>query len=540
MRPIVALFAPLALILSVSTLSPAQHALTRYAGNPVMSGNVFSPDVMYDSLSKQFTMWYVSNGWTISYATSKDGKHWHKPAGNPILPINGVHTPRVIHDADGWKMYYSMFNHDPDIPGTGAIGLATSEDGTQWTMSDEPIITATPGEWDEDAVSHCAVSYDGKTYYMWYSGSSSGVSKVGLATSSDGIRWTKFENNPVFIPSDDGWDGANCGQSVVTYRNGKFHMFFLGANRLECCSWSIGYATSPDGINWTRAQSNPVLTSTGSGWESQSMGTAGLVIMNDTLHVWYSAESERTGKWAIGLATMPWQEGDNSIARDSSAISSKLPPKSMQQLLPKTGTDERWALQFQIQNNFTLNGFQGGTLSLKHQFSPSYAQRLGVYISTSVSGDRRDNSNYPADTTNNQRKTNQNSERIDLILNFIGYPVSAGDVHFYYGAGPKISFSRNYSSVEDNTYYPTLTFGQVSTSTTISWAGGAAMCAGVEWFATKTISLTSEYQVNVIYSHGTTTNENVSLPSGSSSSASDQTNTFNTSSAVLFGLSAYF
>ena len=50
---------------------------------------------------------------------------------------------------------------------------------------------------------------DGSTYKMWYTGkSSAGPYQIGYATSSDGIAWTKHGANPIITPADAGtWDG---------------------------------------------------------------------------------------------------------------------------------------------------------------------------------------------------------------------------------------------------------------------------------------------------------------------------------------------
>lgn len=58
--------------------------------------------------------------------------------------------------------------------------------------------------------------------------------------------------------------------------------------------------------------------------------------------------------------------------------------------LPKIDTKNSllkgaWALQFQINNNFSVSSFQGSTLSAKRHFSNKKAMRFGVSLSGSIS-----------------------------------------------------------------------------------------------------------------------------------------------------------
>lgn len=70
----------------------------------------------------------------------------------------------------------------------------------------------------------------------------------------------------------------------------------------------IGYATSPDGITWTRAAGNPILSpSAHSSWDSGAVAEQGVVQVGGTFKLYYSgiADPNTNGPYRIGLAESP-------------------------------------------------------------------------------------------------------------------------------------------------------------------------------------------------------------------------------------------
>ena len=92
------------------------------------------------------------NVWMIGYATSKDGIHFTK--GGPIKWTNGAAKmdyagasgPAVIPNpyGDGYLMAYTAIDKDYAAPGSlfgkWNTGLATSKDGITWTRVGETPI----------------------------------------------------------------------------------------------------------------------------------------------------------------------------------------------------------------------------------------------------------------------------------------------------------------------------------------------------------------------------------------------------------------
>lgn len=117
-----------------------------------------------------------------------------------------------------------------------------------------PILCGTPGEWDEAGVGRAVVQHmGGQDWRMWYDGfCKGGAVKVGYATSKDGIHWTKYEGNPVFEASEE-WEGNTTSATSVVFVNGSFYMYYWGPGHLHPPKIKrIGLAVSKDGIHWDK------------------------------------------------------------------------------------------------------------------------------------------------------------------------------------------------------------------------------------------------------------------------------------------------
>src|SRR5438445_4708770 len=65
----------------------------------------------------------------------------------------------------------------------------------RWTKLRGPLIVATE-PWEEAALSEPSVIYEDGVFRLWYRGGWENCS-LGLATSTDGLTWTKSPANPL-------------------------------------------------------------------------------------------------------------------------------------------------------------------------------------------------------------------------------------------------------------------------------------------------------------------------------------------------------
>ena len=122
-----------------------------------------------------------------------------------------------------------------------------------------------PGEWDGgSAVTPDVIQVD-DTYYLFYVGTITAFvdpPTIGFATSTNGITWTKSISNPVLAGDNTGFDAAFVADPLIFYEDGNWTLYYGGAPSLPITlhDYQIGRATASDPEGpWTR-DANPVLT----------------------------------------------------------------------------------------------------------------------------------------------------------------------------------------------------------------------------------------------------------------------------------------
>lgn len=260
-----------------------------YAGNPVLdisadssmfdADGIETPTVIKDLSAppnERYKLWYAGrksrcspvNDHKIGYATSPDGIHWTKYAGNPVLAAGDssswfnsfVTGPAVIKDGATYKMWFTapdlVLNGQP-TDGKGNIGYATSTDGKQWVVSPSPNLAAgAQNNWDSASVAEPSVVKIGGTYHLFYTALDKWNIEnfqVGYARSSDGRNWIKAVENPVLrIGQNNQWDRFWATHPAVVFDSvdNTIKMWYTGRDTAVIGSltgyyWDIGYAASP-------------------------------------------------------------------------------------------------------------------------------------------------------------------------------------------------------------------------------------------------------------------------------------------------------
>ena len=152
-------------------------------------------------------------------------------------------APCVIVEDGIWKMWYwscLRWSYDADeIRYNNVIRYAESADGINW-YSDLNICISPEGPIDY-AIGRPWVIKDGDLYKMWYSiRSKAQVSyRLGYAESPDGVQWTRKDDEVGITVSETGWDSEMICFSSVVDAGGKRYMFYNGNNHGE---GGFGYA----------------------------------------------------------------------------------------------------------------------------------------------------------------------------------------------------------------------------------------------------------------------------------------------------------
>ena len=290
------------ILMCCAGIAMGQTEWTHHPDNPVIEpgplgefneGGNGAGSVLFDGST--YHMWfagYNQDGYAtdIGHATSPDGlPPWEMDPNNPVLTRGApgkwdhgaLRACAVLHDGAQFHMWYSGFSD-----GRERAGYATSPDGSAWTKDHDhnPVMdVGPPGSWDEWYVYPGTVILEGDTYRMWYSGGAGGwVRRIGYAESFDGLHWTKRPDPVLDLAGYPGaWDSEVINPSVI-FDGSDYHMWYAGYDP-SGGPWSIGYAFSSEGIEWTRHSDNPVVQTADefAFWSS-------VLFDGSTWHMWYT------------------------------------------------------------------------------------------------------------------------------------------------------------------------------------------------------------------------------------------------------------
>ena len=124
-----------------------------------------------------------------------------------------------------------------------------------------------------------------------------------MATSDDGIHWTKLNKN--LIDSRIEEDEAQASPDVF-FANGKYHMFFCyrySANyRGKANGYRIGYASSINLIDWVRDDSKAGINVSDEGWDSEMVSYPHVFEVDHKIYMAYLGD--QVGRYGFGLAVL--------------------------------------------------------------------------------------------------------------------------------------------------------------------------------------------------------------------------------------------
>jgi predicted GH43/DUF377 family glycosyl hydrolase len=273
--------------------------------NPVLGGDLgtcFDVSVLREDGT--YRMWF---SWrpkkSIALVESKDGLTWGEP--RIVLGPNkasgweeDINRPVVVQEGGKYHMWYTG-----QAKGQSWIGYATSPDGKTWKRASDKPVLSPEKPWEKRAVMCPHVLYDEKTklYRMWYSGGEQyEPDAIGYATSEDGVKWTKHSKNPVFRPDpNSAWEKDRVTACQVVRQGDWYVMFYIGFADKDHAQ--IGLARSKDGItDWQRHRANPIIRPGKGRWDADAVYKPSALFDGKRWLLWYNGR--RGGVEQIGVA----------------------------------------------------------------------------------------------------------------------------------------------------------------------------------------------------------------------------------------------
>ncbi len=277
----------------------------KYAGNPVIGGKygtVFDVSVLKEG--ERFLLW---GSWrpkkSLALFESADGIKWSEPVivlgPNPTTGWeDNINRPVLLKRNGLYHLWYTG-----QANGKSFIGYATSPNGRNFVRQSNSPVIAPEQPWEKTSVMCPHVMWDARhaQYRMWYSGGDQyEPDAIGYATSSDGLHWTRYIHNPIFTPERSiAWEEYKVTACQVVEYAGAFYMFYIGFHDIDHAQ--IGVAQSSDGISdWQRHPANPIIRPTPGGWDGDACYKPFAIRNDDRWMLWYNGRNKAIEQ--IGLA----------------------------------------------------------------------------------------------------------------------------------------------------------------------------------------------------------------------------------------------
>jgi hypothetical protein len=235
-------------------------------------------------------------------------------AQKPILDIgepgafddNGVNPCCAVRVSQTIRLFYTGYQLHRRIPYTLFAGLAQSDnpDGPFVPTSRTPILDRRDGELFFRTAP--LVLYDSARWRMWYVGGEGWVDGGGKllplyslrhTESTDGLRWDGASIECLAPDIEHGEIGF--GRPFVLKDSSGYRMWYPVRRRT---GYVLGYATSPDGLAWTRLDNEVGIDRSDSGWDSEMICYPAIVPSKNRWLMFYNGNGY--GRTGVGVAEL--------------------------------------------------------------------------------------------------------------------------------------------------------------------------------------------------------------------------------------------
>ena len=218
------------------------------------------------------------------------------PSGSGPASAGTFNPAAIRHNGKTILLY-----REQDAFGTSRIGYASSNDGIHFERREQPVLVPETDYEKDGGVEDPRVQKIGDTYYMTYTGYNKHDAQLCMVTSKDLLHW---DRKGILLPAykgtwNTGW--TKSGAIVPQKIDGKWWMYYLGtqADKRDY----MGLASSEDLLHWADATKEPVLPRRPGAFDSRVMepGPPPIITENGILLIYNGADDNLvyTTGWAL-------------------------------------------------------------------------------------------------------------------------------------------------------------------------------------------------------------------------------------------------
>ncbi len=268
--------------------------------------NCLEPTVIYDTNpqiltgeTSVFKMWHsgglenYGDDINIYYAESIDGISWTKYTTSFVLANHSCGYVCKISST-----YYLFASLQSGANYHQQIDVYTSSNGIAWTSAKANAIPKGPAVSSDARVGNCWFAIEGGVWYMLYDGFEDPAWVMLLATSTDGLNWTKRGKVNGFV----GTKGGCCFFKVGDY----YYNWNHGCDTSAQLPSDLYRYRSKDFINWERDVLTNTLVRTrydeGVNLSSGQMADPSILEHNGKVYLFYDASPNASTAFRVKLA----------------------------------------------------------------------------------------------------------------------------------------------------------------------------------------------------------------------------------------------
>nr|QOV09079.1 hypothetical protein HULAa30F3_00034 [uncultured Dehalococcoidia bacterium] len=290
-------------ISTTGSLVSAESVWTKYGAGAVYQPGTVTSDsaVIFDSDNGSYKMWYTQYSANYTAIDSVLSGILALPLGTLINDAKALDYNRIANmDSTNIKNIVNYLagltnvQLDNMLQGIApTIGYATSTNGTAWTYQ-SVALTGGAQAWSRSGVSApTVIRNSASSYEMWYTGQSLDAASVHqLLVDLNALSAANIStllNNLIVNKSLSAAMGDLISMGGLT-------VLADCAAIVNNMSGAIGYATSTNGINWTPAVANPVMTKgAGSAWDKYGASSPTVIKNGSTYEMWYTGWTVDSG-----------------------------------------------------------------------------------------------------------------------------------------------------------------------------------------------------------------------------------------------------
>lgn len=220
---------------------------------------------------------------------------------------NGVNATSIVESDGKLWMYYFGYQLGVQVRYTLFGGVATSTDaGDNFERSSRaPVIDRS----DSEPLLRSApfVLLEDDLWRMWYVGGEKHIEsgdttrptyEIRYVESANGTTWPSESVAAVKLSGDG--DEYGLGRPYVVKLNDGYRMWY--SIRTHSQGYKIGYATSPDGLNWTRRDDVTGLECSDEGWDSEMVCYGAEISTDFGNYLFYNGNDY--GRSGVGFAVL--------------------------------------------------------------------------------------------------------------------------------------------------------------------------------------------------------------------------------------------